>query len=417
MVISLSGGDFVLATGTGGQAGEGEGAEEQSDPGFHSGNGLMRFVEEARLHFIRRMKATEDVEMEDRMNRRSFQTQLLGGMVGAATSAAGQKSKPRLLIGQIGTRHAHAAGQLAALRESADFTVVGVVEPDEAAWQAVRDHSAYRGLPRLSLEELLALPGLSAVNVETQVSGLLDAAEAVVKAGLHLALDKPAGESLPQFRRVLETATSARRLVKMGYMFRYNAAFELALRAIREGWLGPVSVIHAEMSKQLTGAARQELLPYAGGSMFELGCHLIDSVVRFLGKPARVTPFVQKATEDGLADNMTAVLEYPGTLVTLRSSLREVTGNARRQMVISGDLGTLEILPLEPPKVRLTLLKPAGGFKKGTQEVEVEPRPRYAADWAAFAAAMRGESRWEFGPEHDLAVQETVLRASGRPLD
>ncbi len=349
------------------------------------------------------------------MNRRAFQYQLLGGL--AAAGALGAGAKRRLGIGQIGVKHAHAEGQLAALRACADYEVAGVVEPDDAAWLAVSGKAAYRGLPRLRLDELLAVPGLQAVNVETEVGGLLGMAQKAADAGLHLGLDKPAGESLPQFKRLLETMEKAGRLVKMGYMFRYNPAFELALRAIREGWLGPVTVIHAEMSKQLLGTARHDLLPYAGGSMFELGCHLIDSVVRFLGKPRAVTPFSVRAAEDGLADNMTAVLEYPGTLVTLRSSLREVTGGARRQMVISGDKGTLEILPLEPPQVRLTLLEAAGGFKRGAQAVPLEKRPRYAADWADFAAVIRGEKEWEFGPAHDLAVQETVLRASGLAVD
>jgi hypothetical protein len=33
-----------------------------------------------------------------------------------------------------------------------------------------------------------------------------------------------------------------------------------------------------------------------------------------------------------------------------------------------------------------------------------------------FAKAIRGETEWEFTPAHDLAVQETVLHASGLPL-
>lgn len=320
-------------------------------------------------------------------------------------------------MGQIGTRHAHADGQLMALREGEDFEVVGVVAEDDAAWEAARNRKVYHGVRRMSLAEMLAMPGLKAVNVETPVKGLLDAAEAVVGAGLHLGLDKPAGESMSQFRRLLKQAEAQKTWVKMGYVFRFNPAFELALKAIKEGWLGPVTVLHAEMSKQLVGGARDELKDYPGGSMFELGCHLIDSVVRFLGVPEKVTPFLRRAAEDGIADNMTAVLEYPRTLVTLRSSLREVSGNARRQMVISGDNGTLEILPLEPPQVRLTLKTAMGGFKVGIQEVPMEKRARYEADWRAFAASIRGEQEWEFSTAHDLAVQETVLRASGLPVD
>jgi hypothetical protein len=54
---------------------------------------------------------------------------------------------------------------------------------------------------------------------------------------------------------------------------------------------------------------------------------------------------------------------------------------------------------------------------KGYQDVELTSLPRYAADWSAFAKAIRGEEAWPFSPEHDLAVQETVLLASGMPVE
>jgi lipoprotein-releasing system permease protein len=44
-------------------------------------------------------------------------------------------------------------------------------------------------------------------------------------------------------------------------------------------------------------------------------------------------------------------------------------------------------------------------------------RLRYEADWKAFAASIRGERAWEFVSAHDLAVQETVLRASGMRIE
>lgn len=346
------------------------------------------------------------------MTRRTFiQTTTL-----AASLAQAGAASAKIKVGQIGTRHAHAGGQLAALRECADFEVVGVVEPDEAQRKRVERSADYAGLPWLTEEQLLNTPGLQAVAVETEVAGLLDAAERVVGAGLHLHLDKPAGESLPQFRRILDTASTKKVLVKMGYMFRYNPAFQLMIRAVREGWLGDVFSIHAEMSKKLGGKERLGLLRYPGGSMFELGCHLIDSVVRVLGKPDAATPHIRKGA-DGLADNMLAVLGYPGATVSLRSALIEVDGGARRQFIVCGTKGSCEIRPLEPPAMKLTLEQPVDRFRKGVQEVTFEKAPRYAADWAAFARAIRGEIPWEFTPVHDLAVQETVLRASGLSLE
>jgi predicted dehydrogenase len=60
--------------------------------------------------------------------------------------------------------------------------------------------------------------GLQAVLVETDVRRSLDAAEACVAAGKHVHIDKPAGTSLVQLRRILDEAARGRLLVQMGYM-------------------------------------------------------------------------------------------------------------------------------------------------------------------------------------------------------
>lgn len=354
------------------------------------------------------------------MTRRTFQL-LAAGAAGAAASrvaaAESTGAKPRIKIGQIGTKHAHAGGQFAALRHCAEFEVVGVVEPDEAQRRRAADLPDFAGVKWMSEEELLNAGGLQAVAVETEVGSLLRHAEHVVNAGLHLHLDKPAGESLAQFKGILETAERKRRLVKMGYMFRFNPAFQLCFEAARRGWLGTVFSVHAEMSKAIAAAERAKLAPYKGGSMFELGCHLIDAVVWLLGKPERVTPFPRSFPNDGFNDNMLAVLEYPNAHVTVRSSLMEPDGGARRQFVVCGDHGSVEIRPLEPPAMKLMLDRAREKHRKGTQEVEMPKAPRYVADWTAFAGAIRGETDWPWKPEHDLAVQETVLRASGLKLE
>jgi predicted dehydrogenase len=348
------------------------------------------------------------------MTRRTFHTTTLASGLAFARNAPAQTatSRPKIKIGQIGTRHAHAGGQFAAMRATPDFEVVGVVEPDEARRKKVEKDEDFAGVKWLTEEQLLNTPGLQAVGVETEVCDLLGTAQKVVDAGLHLHLDKPAGESLPQFKRVLDTATAKKRLVKMGYMFRYNPAFQIMIRAVREGWIGDVMYIHAEMSKKLTDDGRKDLLRYPGGSMFELGCHIIDSVHRVLGVPKSVTPHIQKGA-DGLADNMLAVLDYAHATATVRSAIIEPDGGPRRQFIVCGTKGSCEIRPLEPPAMTLTIDALHDRFKKGTQEVPLEKAPRYAADWIDFAKAIRGEIEWEFKPEHDLAVQETVLRASG----
>jgi predicted dehydrogenase len=185
---------------------------------------------------------------------------------------------------------------------------------------------------------------------------------------------------------------------------------------VREGWLGRVFEVHGVISKWIGAAERKPLLPYRGGTMFELGCHLIDALACVLGKPQRVTPYARRtrSPEDDLADNQLAVLEYPQAIATIRSALVEVEGGQRRQFVVCGDEGTVDIRPLEPPRLRMALRKPRGPYRSGYQEVPLPKMPgRYDDQWIELARIIRGETPNPYPPAHDLAVEEAVLRASG----
>ena len=78
-------------------------------------------------------------------------------------------------------------------------------------------------------------------------------------AGCHVCLDKPAGESLPKFKRILDAAASKHLAVQMGYMYRYSPAFVLLRDFLCRGWLGEPFEVHTVMSKFYEPAA-------AGGS-------------------------------------------------------------------------------------------------------------------------------------------------------
>lgn len=330
---------------------------------------------------------------------------------------AGTARQP-IRTAQIGTRHAHAS-KLAVFRKSADFEVVGVCEPDAAARKAAEQDPTYRDLPWLTQDQLLNLPGLQLVLVETEVRGLLDAAEACVQAGKHVHLDKPAGESLPQYRRILAEADRQQLLVQMGYMYRYNPGVVLLREFLRDGWLGDLFEVHAVMSKMVDPATRRQLATYKGGIFFELACHVTDLVLGVLGPPAEVHPFPQQvvAGADQLLDNMLSVLRYPKALATVKSSAQEVEGFTRRHLVVCGTRGTFEIEPLDDPQVRLALAEPRGKYRAGVQTIALPKYTRYVDDAADIARVIRGESPPLFRSAHDLAVQETVLRSCALPVD
>jgi predicted dehydrogenase len=325
----------------------------------------------------------------------------------------------RIKIGQIGTGHSHAQGKMQVLRDSADYEVVGVVEPDAELAQEAKQLAAYRDVLFLTEEQLLNVPGLAAVTIETPVPDLIAAAQRAIDAGKHIHLEKPGGASLPRFRRVLDTAARKHLVVQMGYMYRYNPGIVLLRKALSEGWLGVPFEVNAVMSKVVNAADRRPLAEFAGGAMFEFGSHLIDLIVGLLGRPQAVTSFLQHVApiDDRVADSTLAVLAYPQALVTVKSSVLEVEGGERRHIVVCGTEGTCQVQPLDEPNVRLALSKVRGAYRQGYQEIRFGDYPRYVADLTDLACIIRGEKEPEFSFDHDLAVLETTLSAAKMPLD
>jgi len=314
---------------------------------------------------------------------------------------------------QIGTGHAH-ANKLAVYKQSADYEVVGIAEPDAGLRAAAQKNPLYKDLKWLSVDQLLSLPGLQVVGVETRVRDLLTYAEKCVAAGLHIHLDKPAGQSAPRFKKLLDQAASKHVAVQLGYMYRYNPAVLMLRDWLKKGWLGTPFEVHTVMSKKVNSNARMALAEFAGGSMFELGCHLIDLVVGVLGVPDKVHAFPRHsaADKDTLQDNMLAVFEYAGATATVRSSVNEVEGFARRHFTLVGTEGTFHIQPLDNPSVNAALSQPRGKYRKGYQKITFPKFSRYTADAAELASIIRHEKDPQYSYDHDYAVQKAILEAS-----
>jgi predicted dehydrogenase len=344
------------------------------------------------------------------MTRRHFLT------TSAALAAAPlHASSAALKIGQIGTSHAHASGKMASLRALPDlWQVIGLAEPEAAQLGSIAKNATYRDLPLLSVGELLSQPGLAAVTVETTIEGSCPMALQCLEAGKHVHLDKPGALDHAEFIRMRRLAEQKGLTVQMGYMLRYNPAFQLLFQAVKEGWLGEITEIDAAMGKLADPGTRRKIGALAGGGFFELACHVTDAVVTLLGKPQSVHAFSTPSQADGVKDNQMAVLTYPKATAVIRCNHADPFGGPRRRFNVTGTLGTFEILPLESGKVSLSLTQAQGRYKRGTQSLALDvPKDRYIGEFQDLARIVRGEKNLAWTADHDIAVHETVLRASG----
>lgn len=325
----------------------------------------------------------------------------------ASLRAAGSD---RIHIAQIGTQHAHASGKMASLRKLPDlYEVVALadIEPSSA--------DTYNGLPRLGVDELLARSDVQAVNIETRVENSCAMALKAIRAGKHVHLDKPGSLAHGEFKSMRLEAKQRGVIVQMGYMLRENPAFQFLFKAAREGWLGQITEVDGMMGKLADAGTRRKIGELPGGGMFELACHMIDAAVTLLGRPQNVHAFSTPTNPaDGIKDNQLAVLEYPKASVTLRCNHADPFGGPRRRFMVAGTKGSIEIMPMESGELIARFGEAHEGVKKGEQELKLDvPKDRYAGEFQTLARAIRGDAKYGWDAEHDIAVHETVMLASG----
>jgi predicted dehydrogenase len=324
-------------------------------------------------------------------------------------------------IAQYGTRHGHAEGKLAALRSCAEVELAGVFEPDAARRTALdRPGSAYHGVRWLTrAAEILDDPAIVAVASEGRNDESLAQTAALIRSGKHVWYDKPPGDDWTGWQEVVAEARARDLRIQVGYMFRYHEGFRQVAEWARSGFLGDVFAIRAHMSTSIPWAARQVIARHPGGIFFDLGGHMLDQIVWLLGRPTEVTAFLRRdgAEVPGFDDNTLGVFAYPRALAVVDSAAMEPAPMARR-FEVYGSRGSAIMEPFEPAgPIRLCLVETQDGHPAGEQRIQVRAQTRqelYERELAAFVAAVRGLRPVDRSLDHELLVQETLLRATGR---
>ncbi len=322
-------------------------------------------------------------------------------------------------IGQIGIGHNH-SDKLEPIKKHPElFELVGYAEENEE-WVARRGSKPhFADVPRLSVEEVIEKS--DAILVETDIWDLTKTAQMCLDAGKHVHMDKPASGTLAEFKHLLDTAKAKNLVLQMGYTCRYNPAIIKLLEMIKNGELGDISAIHAEMSVVHPPKYRAWLKNFAGGDMYIFGSHLIDLIVYILGKPNRVLSSMVSSNEDQVEsqDVTAAILEYDHALARVFSSSVEWNGWARRCFSVSGSLGTVHIQPMEGPSSRMIFSPKHDGPKYTTQDnilIDLPQTPdlgRFGEIILPFHDYIVGKKENPFSYEHEYAVQEVLSEVVG----
>lgn len=329
----------------------------------------------------------------------------------------------KIYMAQYGTKHGHAPGVLSVMLANPDVEVVGLFEPDlerrrELEESGLSPWSDVNWLDDKS--DILEDDRIIAVSSEGSNLESLDHTEEIVEAGKHVFYDKPAGDDYARFKAIIDTARNRDLLVQLGYMFRYNDGFSKIANWAKSGILGELFAIRGHMSTNIT-ADRLAVWQDGGGTpdggiFYDLAAHILDQVVWILGRPNKITSFLREDVIQtrGFANNTLGVFEYDGSMAMIDIAAMEPIPTARR-FEVYGSVGSAIMEPMEPAKTcRLTLMEPRGDYPAGVSVVDLEARPRYVASLEAFVKDIRGEKKPDRSLDHELLVQETLLRATGQ---
>jgi predicted dehydrogenase len=304
----------------------------------------------------------------------------------------------------LGTRHGHAAGKWLALCANPLVEAVGIFDADPLQKDRFPGARWFD-----SADELLQDPEVAAIAVEARNHQSLPLAQAAIDAGKHIWFDKPAGDDWPAFQSLMHAAAERKLHVQMGYMFRYSPAFMRVAELARSGALGEVFGVRAHMSTNVDLNERREQSRHLGGILYDLGGHMLDQIVWLLGRPSHIRNTLQNLATPELpsySDNTVAVLEFERAIAVLDIAAMEPTPTARR-FEVYGTAGSAILEPFDPVRtLRLT------GEVHNLEPVERQTL--YERELQAFLEVIRGERPPDRTAEHEVLVQETLLRTTGR---
>ncbi|MSP11530.1 MAG: Gfo/Idh/MocA family oxidoreductase [Chloroflexi bacterium] len=326
----------------------------------------------------------------------------------------------RIRLAQYGTKHGHAAGKISAMRQNPQVELAGVFEPDPLRRQELQQSpGVYQDVHWFrDAQELLADPTIVAIASEGRNDESLFYTLEIIQAGKHVWYDKPAGDDWGVWQDVMALAAAKGVLVQMGYMFRYHAGFRHIAAWARSGHLGNIFAVRANMSTRVPADGQRIIAHHAGGIFYDLGGHMLDQVIWILGRPTKVTAFLQRhlSSIPEFKDNTLAVFEYEKALAFVDIAATSALP-APRRFEVHGHLGSAIMEPFEPAKtVHLTLQEPIDSYQAGEHLIPLPEQSRqdlYNLELEAFLATIQGRQARDRPPQHDLLVQETLLRATG----
>jgi predicted dehydrogenase len=245
-------------------------------------------------------------------------------------------------------------------------------------------------------------------------------ADAALRAGKHVVVDKPFTITLAEARGLVATSAEAGRVLSVFQNRRWDSDFLGISRELAAGRIGEVVEFRSEISRYrpLIGDRWRERAGPGAGIWYDLAPHLIDQALVLFGPPDTVQADLQVQRRGGSTiDWFQAVLGYGRMRVILVSSMIAVASATR--FLVRGTKGTLVKRRGDPQEAQLISGQTPGGpgwghdpdpliFVSAEAEAAIEVTTP-AGDYLGYYVAIRDAVRGEGTPPVTPAQATTVM--------
>ena len=280
-----------------------------------------------------------------------------------------------------------------------------------------------------TFEELLANPDIHVVVVNTPNEFHYPMTKAALQAGKHVVVEKPFILDLDQGNELIALANSQQKILSVFQNKRLESDYLDAQKIIESGALGRIVEVEWHYDRYRTNVThkkwKEDNLP-GSGTWFDLGIHMVDSMLNLFGKPHAVFADMRSLRRaEGSTDYFNVNFYYDDMRVILRSST--FVSEKGATVAIHGDKGSFLKFGQDVQEAQMVrgLIPGAPGWAQPgddnygvlhahnngetTRTVIPGQRGCYEHYYQNIAAAIEGRSALEFMPQQSLLGIELLL--------
>jgi predicted dehydrogenase len=173
-----------------------------------------------------------------------------------------------------------------------------------------------------SVEAMLADKSLRLLVVATPNATHFSLAKEILKAGRNVVVDKPMTLTSVQAAELVQLSWKHKALLAPFHNRRWDSDFLTVRKLVDEGSLGRLVACESRFDRWRPAPLRERLwkenVDAGGGTLLDLGPHLVDQALVLFGKPEAVSAdVIREKDRPGVNDSFTIRLRYPGLSVTL----------------------------------------------------------------------------------------------------